>query len=245
MSDEGPDFYDNAAVFEAYMNHRQAIGNPNDTIERPVIDGLLGDVKGQSFLDLGCGDARFGLDLLRNGAERYLGVDGSNLMFAAASANLNDSRARIINADIRLWDFPVSAFDRVISRLALHYIDDVVSILSKVHLALKPGGRFIFSIEHPVITSCDKIWRGEGLRQDWVVDDYFNTGKRVTKWLGSEVVKYHRTIEDYFGALQSSGFVVQALREARPERSHFTDDSTFERRKRIPLFLILAAQKPA
>ena len=57
--------------------------------------------------------------------------------------------------------------------------------------------------------------------------------------------KYHRAVEDYFAALQRAGFVVEQLREARPRREHFQDTETYERRKRIPLFLILAALKPA
>ena len=101
----------------------------------------------------------------------------------------------------------------------------------------------MLSVEHPNITSCDRAWRGEGLRQDWIVDDYFDTGRRTTKWLGSEVVKFHRTTEDWFRGLQEAGFAVQALREARPERLNFDDAATWERRKRIPLFLILAAQR--
>jgi hypothetical protein len=75
------------------------------------------------------------------------------------------------------------------------------------------------------------------------VDDYFVTGRRVTNWLGSRAVKYHRTVEDYFATLQSAGLAVEALRESRPERARFTDDATFARRQRIPLFLIMAAQR--
>ena len=160
MPDEGPSFYDNASVFETYANHRNATGNPNDTLERPVIGALLGDVSGKACLDLGCGDARFGLELLQSGAARYEGVEGSSLMFAAASRNLTDLRARVVQADLRSWNFPVNTFDLVISRLALHYIDDVGSLFSGVFQALKPTGRFVFSVEHPVITSCDKVWRG-------------------------------------------------------------------------------------
>ncbi len=243
MPDEGPSFYDQASVFENYTNRRKLAGSPNDTMELPVINQLLGDTRGKSFLDMGCGDARFSAELLLNGATQYVGVEGSGLMFEAARRNVADPRAQIVHADLRSWSYPVSAFDVVVSRLALHYIDDVAAIFLKVFQALKPSGRFVFSIEHPVITSCDKAWRGEGLRQDWRVDDYFVTGRRITTWLGSEVVKYHRTTEDYFSGLQSAGFVVQALREARPERMHFADEATYERRKRIPLFLIFAAQK--
>ncbi|MBW4690144.1 MAG: hypothetical protein KME27_00085 [Lyngbya sp. HA4199-MV5] len=66
----------------------------------------------------------------------------------------------------------------------------------------------------------------------------------MTNWLGGTVRKYHRTIEGYFHLLQAIGFQVEQLREACPRRDHFQDVPTYERRKRIPLFLILSARKP-
>jgi hypothetical protein len=65
----------------------------------------------------------------------------------------------------------------------------------------------------------------------------------VTNWLGSTVQKYHRTVEDYFHLLQNAGFQIENLREADPQRDNFYDAQTYERRKRIPLFLILSARK--
>ena len=56
-------------------------------------------------------------------------------------------------------------------------------------------------------------------------------------------MKHHRTIEDYFHAVQKAGFTVDSLRESRPDRHHFLDQATYERRLRIPLFLFVAAQK--
>jgi hypothetical protein len=40
------------------------------------------------------------------------------------------------------------------------------------------------------------------------------------------VKKYHRTIEDYFHLLQITGFQVEELREAKPQRNHFYDRKT-------------------
>jgi hypothetical protein len=95
-----------------------------------------------------------------------------------------------------------------------------------------------------VITSSDRGWQGTGPRQDWLVDNDFDTGERITSWMGGQVIKYHRTVENYFVSLQQAGFVVESLREAEPQRERFNeDDQTYERRKRIPLFLIMAAQK--
>src|SRR5262249_40386107 len=139
---------------------------------------------------------------------------------------------------------PPDTFDGVVSRLVLHYIADVDHLFRHVFQTLRAGGVFIFSVEHPVITSCDRAWQTGGVRQEWIVDHYFDTGQRVTSWLGASVVKYHRTVEAYFLGLQTAGFVVEHLRESRPERRWFAHEETYQRRTRIPLFLFLAARKP-
>jgi hypothetical protein len=45
--------------------------------------------------------------------------------------------------------------------------------------------------------------------------------------------------------VQAAGLRVDGLREARPQPEYFRDPQDYERRKRIPLFLILSACKPA
>jgi len=125
----------------------------------------------------------------------------------------------------------------------LHYLSGLPHLCSLVHRTLRRNGLFVFSVEHPVTTSCDRAWGDSGLRQDWIVDDYFNTGRRVTTWMGARVIKYHRTVEDHFRALTDAGFAVESVRESRPERAHFTDEETFLRRQRIPLFLFMAGRK--
>jgi SAM-dependent methyltransferase len=148
-----------------------------------------------------------------------------------------------VQATVENWDYPVEAFHLVVSRLVFHYVKDIDAVFTQVHHTLIGGGRFVFSVEHPVITSCDRAWQGNGPRQDWIVDDYFNTGRRVTAWMGGQVVKYHRTIENYFVGLQRAGFVVECVREAEPQPEQFKHDDTYQRRQRIPLFLIMPARK--
>lgn len=138
---------------------------------------------------------------------------------------------------------PEDTFDLVISSLALHYISDLSLILKKVHKSLKPGGRFIFSVEHPVITSSNSALKGSAVRQAWIVDDYFKRGERLVEWMGDSVTKYHRTIEDFLNELTSAGFNLQKLRESEPPRKCFNDEALWVRRSRIPLFLIIEGLK--
>lgn len=240
----GAEFYDDDDIFNTYMARRQRTGNPNDMMEKPVILELIGDLTNQRILDLGCGDATFGREALTQGCQSYLGVEGSSNMVKSAQQVLTGTTGKVVQASIEGWAYPPLAFDLVISRLVLHYIEDIDAIFREVHQTLANRGRFVFSVEHPVITSCHRAWQGQGKRQDWIVDNYFDTGQRVTAWMGGQVIKYHRTVEDYFVSLQRAGFLVESLREAAPQREQFkTDTDTYQRRKRIPLFLIIAGQK--
>jgi SAM-dependent methyltransferase len=240
----GHAFYDDDAVFATYMAARQRRDNPNDTLERPVTLELAGDLAGLRVLDLGCGDAAFGREALAHGSRAYVGVEGSRNMAAAARETLAGTSGQALHIPIEQWQAPAAAFDLAVARLSLHYLADLGPVFAQVYRALEGGGRFVFSVEHPVITSCARGWPAGTPRQDWVVDDYFASGARETAWLGGTVRKYHRTIEDYFRALQDAGFVVEQLRESRPRREHFADEQTYQRRKRIPLFLFLAGRKP-
>lgn len=244
MTHAGPAFYDDDDVFNTYLARRGRSDNPNDTLEKPIIMELVGDLTHQRILDLGCGDAAFGREALRQGCRSYLGVDGSHNMVEVARQNLAGTSGQVVQAALEDWDYAIAAFDLVLSRLALHYVENVQFVFGKVYESLCAGGRLVFSVEHPVITSCDRGWPGHGPREDWIVDDYFQTGPRVTTWLGGQVVKYHRTIEDYFAGLQRAGFVVESVRESAPQRERFEDVENYRRRQRIPLFLFMAGRKP-
>lgn len=245
MSASGSAFYDDDSVFAAYSQLRRSPTNANDTLEKPIILELLGSVAGLRLLNLGCGDAAFGRELLQHNSVQYVGIDGSHNMIAAAQQNLTNTSGKVMLHTVEDWIYPASAFDCVVSRLVLHYVADLAALCAKLYQTIASGGRLIFSVEHPVITCCDRAWTSGTLRQDWLVDDYFETGLRETQWLGASVKKYHRTVEDYFQILQGVGFAIEQLRESAPQREQMPDKQTYLRRKRIPLFLFFAARKPA
>jgi SAM-dependent methyltransferase len=244
VSLDGPTFYDDDSIFAIYSKRRNRPESPNFTLELPVVAELLGDPAGQDFLDLGCGDGQFGSALLAAGASSYLGIDGSQNMIAAATVRLSGTSGTAKRVRLEHMSLPAVSFSRISARLVLHYIADLRPIFNKVSHALKDDGLFVFSVEHPVITSSDLAAKESGLRQNWIVDEYFNTGPRTTQWLGGDVVKHHRTIEDYFSVVQSAGLTVEALRESAPRDENFSDKELLRRRRRIPLFLIIAARKP-
>jgi SAM-dependent methyltransferase len=239
----GGAFYDDYELFERYQQHRAWPLNPNIVMEGPALFDELGPVSGLRVLDLGCGDAEIGRELLNAGAARYRGIDGSTRMVQAAQLILKDTTGEAVLCDIEDLAEPAESFDLVISRMALHYVADLGGVLRACRVCLAPGGRLLFTVVHPVITSHDARENSTEARQNWVVDDYFNTGPRDQQWLGTRTVWHHRTVEDYVTELCNAGFALTNLRECAPRRERFDDDAEFERRRRIPLVLLLAGAR--
>jgi SAM-dependent methyltransferase len=236
----GPAFYDHEKVFDAYRAGRTLPDNPNSTLEEPPVIEFLGDLGGRAVLDLGCGDARFGRYALESGALRYVGIDASNRMLEQARRNLRGTRGEVRHADLGTWNgFEAAGFDVVVSRLALHYVEDLDRLLTVVHRCLVPGGLFVLSVEHPVVTSTyDGTDVEEGFAYEWRVRDYFVEGRREDPWLGAVARKVHRTFETYFRALRDAGFRLDALSEATPRREPFRSARIFELRRQVPAYAI-------
>jgi SAM-dependent methyltransferase len=243
MEFRGASAYDQQDFFSSYMKRRERKDSPNNAIEGPIINELLGAVQQKDILDLGCGDASFGKELLDRGAASYTGVEGSGQMAAAAERNVADKKGTIIRENMESYRYPAHTFDIVTSRFAIHYVQDIHALFQHVHKSLKENGKFVFSVQHPLTTSSFASKQTGDRRGNWVVDDYFLEGERKEPWIDQVVVKYHRTIEQYFRTLTSCGFSVADLREGTPEREHFSSEEEFVRRQRIPVVLVFSCRK--
>jgi SAM-dependent methyltransferase len=241
---EGSDLYDDAAVFDRYFDPREPSESPVFTMESPAFWEVVGDVAGLEILDLGCGDGGLGGELLARGASTYTGVDGSLRMIDAASDRLG-SAAALVHDNLDGYAPPTAAFDLVVSLRALHYVRDLTAVLSRAAGGLRPGGRLVYSHEHPVITSYEAR-EPDGRRTDWRVDNYFVPGERDVVFLGRKVRKYHRTVEEHLDAVANAGLQFVRLSECAPRWHRFDGDrDEYERRRRIPLFLLIEATRPS
>ncbi|WP_404458445.1 class I SAM-dependent methyltransferase [Sutcliffiella horikoshii] len=243
MEFRGSSVYDQSDFFTNYMKRRNREDSPNNAIEGPIMSELVGNIQDKTILDLGCGDASFGKELLQLGARHYTGVEGSEQMVEAARSNLLELDATMHNETMESFQYPNESYDLVTSRFAIHYVSDFDLLFQNIYQTLKKDGRFVFSIQHPLTTSSFISKQTGDKRGSWIVDDYFRDGLRKEPWINKVVVKYHRTIEQYFTALRQAGFTVQDLREGTPKREHFSSEDEFVRRQRIPVVLAFACGK--
>ncbi|MDQ1712896.1 MAG: hypothetical protein QOE45_2346 [Frankiaceae bacterium] len=143
----------NAAFWDAYApgyqrDHASELGtasfvwSPEGAREDDL--GLLGAVEGRRVLDVGCGAGQTTRWLAARGA-RVAAFDLSMAQLRLAGAG------PYVRADAESLPFADAAFDLACSAYgALPFVADSARVMREVARVLRPGGRWVFSVTHPV-----------------------------------------------------------------------------------------------
>ncbi|KAF2670791.1 methyltransferase type 11 [Microthyrium microscopicum] len=241
--------YDDANFFDNYNLLPRSINGLDGAPEWPTLRTLIGDVKDASILDIGCGLGWFCRWAVENGARSVEGVDISTKMLEKAKSLTIDGADGTIKyrqADLESIELEEGRYDLVYSSLALHYLPELPPLFKAVAESLKSDGRFIFSVEHPVMVAPrdPTFKKDENGNVFWPLNQYIDEGERITNWLGNEKVrKYHHTVESYVMGLIDAGFGIEGFRESWDgmERTSVKDMEDWGGHR--PFFLIIAAQK--
>lgn len=125
--------------------------NPLIGLEEPHVHVALGDVRGLSVLDLGCGTGRHALWLAAAGAD-VTGVDFSEGMLAEARQKSGADAVRFLAHDLHEpLPFADATFDRVVSGLVLEHLRDLGAFFGEMRRVVKPGGVAVVSAMHPAM----------------------------------------------------------------------------------------------
>ena len=235
--------YDNAEFFERYSQLPRSVEGLDGAPEWPALRAMLPAPGGLKVLDLGCGFGWFCRWVRAHGASEVLGLDVSEKMLARARSATSDAAITYLRADMEQVELAPASFDLIYSSLALHYIEHLGELLSQVYRVLVPGGRFVFSVEHPVFTApVEPGWLVSASgRKSWALDAYLEEGPRSTDWLAKGVIKQHRTLATYVNLLLGLGFALIRLEEWGPTPQQITAQPVWADERRRPPFLLVSA----
>ncbi|WP_411058874.1 class I SAM-dependent methyltransferase [Streptomyces sp. E11-3] len=167
-----------------------------DEVEAELL-GPAESLKGLHILEIGAGAAQCSRWLAAQGA-RPVALDLSHRQLQHARRIGEDYSASVplVQADAGTLPFADGSFDLACSAYgALPFVADPVRVLREVRRVLRPGGRFVFSVTHPIRWAFPDEPGPEGLS---VSASYFDRTPYVEQdEQGRAVyVEHHRTVGD-------------------------------------------------
>jgi SAM-dependent methyltransferase len=182
---------------------------------------LLGDVAGRRILEIGCGAAASARWLATQGAQVVAAdLSAGMLRHAHQAAQRSGVRVPLVQCDALALPLAPESFDTVCTAFgAVPFVEDSARLMREVYRVLRPGGRWVFSVTHPMrwIFLDDP---GEGGLV--AVHSYFDRTPYVEydESGAATYVEHHRTLGDRIRELVAAGFVLSDLIEPEWPEGH-------------------------
>jgi SAM-dependent methyltransferase len=195
-------------------------------------------------LDVGCGEGQVARLAAATGASTVVGVDPTWAQLTAARDR--GGCPRYGRADAAALPFAPASFDAVVACLVFEHIDAADQALAEVGRVLRPGGRFLLFLNHPLLQT-----PGSGWIDDRILDEqYWRVGPYLVEDHSLEEVEkdvhipfVHRPLSRYVNAMAAAGLFVERMEEPAPPPGFLARAEEYKEAATIPRLLFLLARK--
>lgn len=129
----------------AYARWRATeLGKITERVEKDVVFGLHGSLRGKRVLDVGTGDGTYAIEAAARGAV-VTALDPSSDMLDAARARAEAQGVNVtfIRARVEKLPLPNAAFDAILAVTVLCFVKDDSAAAREMARVLAPGGRLV------------------------------------------------------------------------------------------------------
>jgi ubiquinone/menaquinone biosynthesis C-methylase UbiE len=224
----------------------------HEMVINPVVFQFIGDLKGKTVLDAGCGNGYLSRRLAKT-AEKVFGVDLTEKLIEFAKNRENPNNLEFSIGNIEKLEFSENTFDVVLCNMALMDIERLQTVISELSRVLKKGGVFVTSIIHPCFENPPETYSifeekgGKKLRVGRVVQRYFDTGlvidKSQTVDKGEPYQHYHYMVSDYLNAFSNAGLYLEETSEPNGNEIFKNTESGQGMNDHTPTFIIFKLRK--
>lgn len=199
----------------------------------------------QRVLDVGCGDGQIARALVAARPELspyVVGVDPTHGQIAVARERGGGPMYARATADE--MPFAKDSFDAAIACLVFEHIDAVDTAIAELARVIRPGGRFAFFLNHPLLQTPGSGWIDDHIvdppEQYWRIGPYLVEADTVEQVeLGVYIRFVHRPLSRYVNSLIEHGFVLERMVEPSPPPGFIAQAPEYEQAATIPRLLYL------
>ncbi len=201
---------------------------------------------GSTVLDIGTGEGQVARLLVERLGCEVIGVDPAGAQIAEAEARGGGPTYLLGGADS--LPVPSAAFDSAVACLVFEHIGDVDAALREVARILKPGGTFLFLLNHPLLQTPDSGWIDDHMvdppEQYWQIGPYLEEAETVEQvQKGVFITFFHRPLSRYLNTAFDVGLSLTRMEEPSPPQGFLERAPEYPAAASIPRLLFLRFTK--
>jgi SAM-dependent methyltransferase len=136
------------------------------------------------------------------------------------------------------------AFDAVVACLVFEHIDEVDAAMSEVARVLRPGGRFVLFLNHPLLQTPNSGWIDDHVldppEQYWRIGPYLTEDSSMEEVQRGVFIRFvHRPLSRYVNAMADNGLVLERMLEPPPPAGFLARATEYVEAASIPRLLVL------
>ena len=202
----------------------------------------------RTVLDIGTGEGQIARRLAATGA-RVVGVDPVSAQVTEAarrnvSVAVGTSPPRYVRSGAAALPLADASFDAAVACLVFEHIDDVDGAIGEVARVLRPGGRFLFLLNHPLLQTPGSGWIDDQLldppEQYWRIGPYLPEAVTVEEVQKDVFIRFvHRPLSRYVNALVDAGLAIERMEEPAPPAAFLAQAPWYAEADTVPRLLAL------
>jgi SAM-dependent methyltransferase len=196
-------------------------------------------------LDIGCGEGQVARHVVATtGATHVVGVDPSDAQLVVARRRAGGPV--YVRGAADALPVPDAAFDAAVACLVFEHITAVDGALAEVARILRPGGVFLFLLNHPLLQVPGSGWIDDHIlgEQYWRIGPYLTEDVSLEELAPGVVLPFvHRPLSRYLNALAGHGLLLEHMEEPAPPPGFIARAPEYEAAAVIPRLLVLRLVK--
>ena len=197
------------------------------------------------ILDVGTGEGQVARLLAAQGS-LVVGIDPTHNQIVEAVAR--GGGPRYLRGGAAELPFASASFDAAVACLVFEHIDEMDSAIAELARVVRPGGRFVFMLNHPLLQTPGSGWIDDHVRDP--PEQYWRIGPYLTETTSVEEVQkdvfipfVHRPLGRYVNALIEAGFNLERMIEPVPPPELLARAAAYEDAATIPRLLVLVSRR--